>query len=231
MPEPGFIPPSIPAGHRLRGHSRGRAPLALAVLAVLLIGCAGTSPALQSVRLPSAVPGLAAGAGTAVVAQAAPASPSASPALNWQLMSPVQLPDYLDRDALLVPRGQAGLQPLPGYRWAEPLRESVSRLLRLDLGALRGDASVWRAPLPAGLRIERQLRVELLSFESNTDRSAVTLQARWSLADPVGGVAPQVQSARLTVPVAGSDIDALAAAHRLALWRLAERIAGAAAAP
>jgi uncharacterized protein len=154
----------------------------------------------------------------------------------WQLASPVRVPDYLDRDAILVPQGQAGLQALPGQRWAEPLRESVPRLLRADLGQLLGDNKVWTSPLPPGLVVNKLLRVELLALEANAARNAVVLRARWSITAVFSNAdaatradVPQVQTATLTVPSASSDVDSLVAAHRLALWRLAERIAGASA--
>jgi uncharacterized lipoprotein YmbA len=35
-------------------------------------------------------------------------------------MLPVRVPDYLNRDAVLLPQGQSGLQALAGHRWAEP---------------------------------------------------------------------------------------------------------------
>jgi hypothetical protein len=124
-----------------------------------------------------------------------------------------------------VPRGQAGLQALDGHRWAEPLRDAVPRLLRQDLAALLGEARVWTAPLPAGVAPTRQLRVELLALQATADRGAVSLQARWSLADPAGAAPPWVEAAQFEVPSAGPEPDALVAAHRLALWRLAERIA------
>lgn len=229
MLEPGFMtcpPDRRKAGTIADPPRRLAGRIALLVFGLVVAGCAGTSPVLQQWRLPNAVPGVAASLATPA-ATATVSAPTAVPAV-WQLMSPLQLPDYLDRDALLVPRGQAGLQPLPGHRWAEPLRESVPRLLQQDLGVLRGESAVWRAPLPAGVRVERQLRVELRVFEATADRSAVTLQARWSLADPAGGTAPQVLSTGLSVPVAGRDADALVAAHRVALWQLAERIAAGA---
>ena len=196
-----------------------RAALAATALgaAVLLAGCAGTSPPVQLVVLRVAPP-------AAVV----PAAPSP---WVWQLATPVRVPDYLDRDALLVPQGQAGLQALPGYRWAEPLRESLPRLLREDLAALLGEARVWAAPVPPGVQITRQLRVELLALEANSQRSAVTLRARWTITDPSAAAAPIVGTALLSVPSAGTDVDDLVAAHRLAVWRLAERIAATGRAP
>lgn len=187
---------------------------ALAALA-LLAACSATPPQpVQLYRLAAAAP----------VALVRPA-PSTE---VWQLVPPVRLPEYLDRDAILVPTGEAGLQALPGHRWAEPLRDSVPRLLRQDLATLLGESRVWGAPLPAGVVATQQLRVELLALEPTADRNAVTLQARWSLADAAGKAAPRVDAARLVVPVTGGSVDALVAAHRLALWRLAERIAGVA---
>jgi uncharacterized protein len=180
--------------------------------AALLVGCAGSSAPIQLYQLRAAPP---------VAVPQAPVNTAV-----WQLALPVKLPDYLDQTAVLVPIGQAGLQAVPGQRWAEPLRESVPRLLRADLALLLGEARVWTAPVPAGVVVSQVLRVELLALESNTARSAVSVQARWSISDPAGRLPAVVQTALINVPSATSDVDSLVAAHRLALWRLAERIAG-----
>jgi uncharacterized protein len=187
---------------------------------LLLFGCAGSSPPVQLYQLRAEAP---------VAAPSTSLNTAASKAV-WQLALPVKVPDYLDRDAVLVPQGQAGLQALAGQRWAEPLRDSVPRILRADLGALLGEAQVWTAPLPPNLAVNKLLRVELLALEANAQRSAVVLRARWSITATDGApqnAPPQVQTAALSVPSASGDVDALVAAHRLALWRLAERIAGA----
>ena len=117
-----------------------------------------------------------------------------------QLLLPVALPEALQRDALLLPLGQAGLQALTGHRWAEPLVDVVPRLLRQDLAALLGEARVWAAPLPAGVAITRQCRVEILSLMTTPDRMAVLLQARWTLSDPSGRSAPVVQTTQISMP-------------------------------
>jgi uncharacterized protein len=190
-----------------------------------LIGCVGSSAPVQLYQLRAEAPITASAASTST------ATNTTSKAI-WQLALPVKVPDYLDRDAVLVPQGQAGLQALNSQRWAEPLRDAVPRLLRADLGALLGEAQVWSAPLPPNLNINKLLRVELLALEANAQRNAVVLRARWSITNITAidiskpGEPPQVQTATLNVPSASSDVDALVAAHRLALWRLAERIAG-----
>ena len=192
---------------------RGLAALCVLMTVTTLIGCGSPAPAARLVQLRAAPP-------VSALEQLAPTAPS----VNWQLMLPLRLPEYLDRDAVLVPQGQAGLAPIPGHRWAEPLRESVPRLLRADLATLLGQSHVWSSPLPPGLAVQRQLRVELLGFESNAQRSAVLLDARWSVVDLNGATAPRAYSAQISVPALASDVDSLVAAHRLALWRLAERI-------
>lgn len=184
-------------------------------LSLWLAACAGSSlPAVHWVRMPAEAPGPA--------AAQAPAVPGV-----WQLMAPVQLPGHLDRDALLVPQGAAGLQGLDGARWAEPLRDAVPRLLRQDLEREFG-APVWTAPLPPGVLPTRQLRVEFAAFDVEPERRSVLLAARWSLVDGKGGARPKVFDARFTTPAVGAAADDLAIAHRQALVQLARRIADSA---
>ena len=186
---------------------------ALAVVgAVLLAACASPSPPPALYQLRGAPP---------VPVQPVPGTQV------LQLLQPVALPEALQRDSLLLPQGQAGLQALPGHRWAEPLADAVPRLLRQDLAALLGESRVWAAPLPAGVAITRQCRVEILSLLATPDRAAVVLQARWTLSDPTGRTVPVVTTTQISAPTSGPDVDALVTAHRVALWRLAEQVAQA----
>ena len=123
-----------------------------------------------------------------------------------QLLQPVALPELLERDALLVPQGQAGVQALVGHRWAELLRDAVPRLLRQDLAALLGENRVWVAPLPAGVVVTRQLRVEILALQIAANRNTVSLQARWTLSDPSGRAPPGPVAAGRTSG-AGCEVD------------------------
>lgn len=145
----------------------------------------------------------------------------------WEVSGQVRLPGALDRDTLVVSTGAASLVPLAGHRWAEPLRDSVPRRLVADLALLRGERLVWRAPSPAGVNVTRQLRVEVDSLMADSARQLLRLQARWSLTDVQGGTTPPVLGqADIDVPLANASPDALAAGHRMAVWRLAQRIAG-----
>lgn len=203
-------------------HRPARTLLACAGLAaVLLAGCANPPRPVALYRLIATPP--------------VDAAPSSAPAaattpVPWLLVLPVRVPGYLDRDVLWVADGNVGLKPLPGHRWAEPLRDAVPRLLRADLALLRG-GGVWAAPAPEGVPLAQRLRVEVVALDPAPDGRSLVLQAQWSLtptapapaAVPSSG--PVMRELRLAVPLAGADPDALVAAHRLALWRLAQAIA------
>lgn len=223
--------------HMLRRLARlgGLGAVGLAGLgAAALAGCGSASPPVRWYALRREPP-----PGEAVPA----AAPGASGGDVWAVSPALRLPGVLDRDTLGRADGAAGWQPLPGHRWAEPLREALPRLLVGDLARLRGAGRVWPAPVPAGVAATRRLEVEVLTLQSDTARPrSLRLAARWWLtvptplpapaagaAGPVAPVAPVASPQETLVEVALADEspDALAAGHRLALWRLAERIAAA----
>jgi len=145
----------------------------------------------------------------------------------WEVASTVGLPGALDRETLVVASGAASLEPLAGHRWVEPLRDSIPRLLVADLAALRGEGLVWRAPAPAGVNVTRRLRVEIVTLIADAERRALNLQAKWWLGDTGPNASPPiVAAADVRVDLPDASVDALAAAHRMALWQLAMRIGG-----
>lgn len=187
------------------------------LLIAALTGCASPLPPISWIRLPIDPP-----------AQESPAIPSgAASRESWLLRLPVAVPGHLGRDAVLVRHGSARLQPLEGLRWAEPLRDVVPRLLRRDLERVLG-VSVWVAPLPPGAAFGRQLTVEMLALDVLEGRRAVETRARWTLADVRGATAPRVFEEAFVTAAKDPGVDGLAAAHRLALWQLAARIAASA---
>lgn len=182
----------------------------LAGMALALAGCGSSAP-VQLYRLRAEPP-------------AAPPPPQPASAGSVQLL-PVRVPDYLDREAILLPQGGSGVLALGGHRWAESLRDAVPRVLHADLAALLGEGQVWQAPLPAGVTPALQLRVELLALEAEAERMGVRLHARWAWITPRGELPPRAQVTQLRVATQGGSVDALVDAHRLALWQLAARIA------
>lgn len=204
-----------------------------------LAGCAGSTPPTRWYELRNDLP-------PGVVAP----PPAPGDGSVWEVSNDLGLPGALDRDTLMLASGAATLLPLAGHRWSEPLRDSIPRLLVRDLGSLRGPGLVWAAPAPADVPVARRLRVELSMLQAGNDRRTLRLQARWWLVDsrfrpaavrtaeaaraappaasPAGPEPAPTRAGNvdLEVAVGGGSVDALAGAHRLALWQLAERIAG-----
>lgn len=191
---------------RLSGRS------ALAVVALVLVGCAAPVPPATLLRMPLAAP-------ASLVEPTPPLPALQRVAVQWM---PLQLADHLDRDALVWARGPGTLQRSDHARWAEPLRDTIPRLLRHDLAQLLGADHVRTAPLPEGLVPPHKLRLALDALDLQQDRRTVRLQARWTLADAVPPVSGQ---ANFTVQAASVGLDDVVLAHRQALAQLAVRIA------
>lgn len=144
----------------------------------------------------------------------------------WELSSRLPLPGTLERDTLVVSSGAAGVLPLAGHRWVVPLRDSIPARLAADLALLRGEGRVWLSPAPAGVVVARQLRVVIDTLLADEGRVALRLRARWWFTDATAplNTPPTTGQADINIALSGRSTDELAAAHRLALWRLAQRI-------
>ncbi len=182
---------------------------------LLLAGCASTQTPTRWYELKSEPP------------EAVPA-PRPGDGAVWELSGRLPLPGTLERDTLVVASGAAGVLPLAGHRWVVPLRDSIPVRLAADLALLRGDGLVWLSPAPAGVVVARRLRVAIDTLVADEARQTLRLRARWWFTDAAASAATTTTmgSANFDIALPDRSADALAASHRLALWRLAQRIAG-----
>jgi len=210
----------------------------LPFLAGGLTACASSAPPLRWYRLPTerpegeeAPPPLSPSAPTSAPASASPSGPRstrppAAGARVWELASTLPMPELLERDTLLVEEGTAGIRLLHGHRWAEPLRDALPRLLRHDLGLwLPG---LWPTPAPPNLVVAGRVQVELLALQGSLPRRQVVAAARWVVTPGAGAgadAAPRAQQAQEVVPWTDGAAESLVIAQRVAMWRLARRIA------
>ena len=183
-------------------------------LPLLLAGCASTQTPTRWYQLKSEPP------------EALPA-PDPGDGAVWELSGRLPLPGALERDTLVVASGEAGVLPLDGHRWVEPLRDSIPARLSADLARLRGAGLVWPAPAPAGVNVGRRLRVTIDTLLADEARGQLRLRARWWFSDAAAEAPPTANQADIGIALPDRSVDALAAAHRLAIWRLAQRITGA----
>ena len=190
--------------------------MAAGAVPLLLAGCASTQAPTRWYELksepPEAVPALQPGDGAV-----------------WEFSGRLPLPGSLERDTLVVASGEAGVEPLAGHRWVVPLRDSIPERLAADLALLRGEGLVWLSPAPADVVVARRLRVTIDTLLADEARQTLRLRARWWFtgATALTAAPPTTGLADINIALPDRSPDALASAHRLALWRLAQRISGA----
>jgi uncharacterized lipoprotein YmbA len=206
--------------------------MALAAL-VTLAACGTPTPAPPLLYLPSAPASHA----SVTSSGGLPASTLGNPGTagtDWRLASPVGLPAALDREAVMVAIAPGQWVPWQGLRWAEPLRDSLPRVLRADLTdllAARGQA-LSIGPAAPGAPPARLLQVDVGEWEASLATQQVALQARWSLSPGPAGEPPLRGQLSLRETWSQPTAQGLVQAQRTLLRQLAQGIvAGAIARP
>ena len=140
-------------------------------------------------------------------------------------VGPVTVPGAVDRPqfVLQVAPNRVTLQEY--HRWAAPLGEEIAQTVAADLAVLLRTPDV--APLPA-MNFQHDFRViiDVQRFQSIPGES-VKIEAVWSILDSEEPSRTQSHRTTATEKVAGSDFEALAAAHSRALGQLSRQIAKA----
>ncbi len=152
------------------------------------------------------------------------------PAGSWEValgLGPVTIPGYLDRPQLVTRVGTNELRLAEVARWAEPLRESVVRVLQQDVVAASGARRVALYPWAAAAPVDLAVAVDVLRFEPGAG-DAVELVARWSVRDAVHGGVLAVRESRVVERVYGAGTGGQVAALSRALGVLAREIAATA---
>ncbi len=187
------------------GSSRGfaaRQGWTWAILSLVVAGCA--SP--PQTRLHTLMPAQS-------VARAAVASGISLPIV----LEPIRIPAQVDQPQWLVRMPDESLAILEQERWAAPLQDELRQALLEELGgrfgtveAVAGTASPWR------------IRLDLRRFESLPGREA-RIEGSWLLSSSDARGPGMRCDWRFTEAAAGG-MPALAAAHRLAVVRLADAL-------
>jgi len=139
----------------------------LCVLALVLLGCAVTTPARFYLLEPLAGADSTAG------------RPGAQGALTIGI-GPVSLPEYLNRPQIVTRAGKNELRMAEFNRWAEPLKENISIVLEENLRALLRPDGISVIAWKGSSRIDYRLSVDVIRFDV-TAAGRASLVARWKL--------------------------------------------------
>lgn len=189
-----------------------RLKLSLLVVPLLLMaGCARTLPAQFYVLSPMVQ--------TVVEESTRKCTPGFSLAIG-----PVEIPEYLDRPQIITRANEHELTLAEFNKWAEPLDENISRVLKENLANLLYADSFtvhpWRGPRSTDFR----LSLDIICFEGSLSES-VSLVVRWSIFGGGGRNLLVQKTSSYTEPVASPDYEALVCAQSVALEALSREIA------
>jgi len=150
-----------------------RMKIALLGLTVLAAGCTLLSPRHDPSRFYTLSPRMGGAAG---------ARPSPSTAGLTIVVGPVTLPAYLDRNEVAVRVSASELKYALTERWAEPLVQTLTRVVIENLGAALRTDGVSGVANASTVTPDYAIELVVIRFEATADGKA-ELTARWAVRD------------------------------------------------
>jgi uncharacterized lipoprotein YmbA len=138
-------------------------------------------------------------------------------------VGPVRLPGLLDQPQIVTRPGADEIDRAEFHRWAEPLADSVPRVLAENLAALRKAERVTLFAWDSAQAVQRQVVVDVMRFDGALGGDVV-LDARWRIL-ATDGKELAANRSLLTQPTGGTGYPAVVAAMSRALAALSREIA------
>ena len=139
-------------------------------------------------------------------------------------LGPVEIPAYLDRPQIVTGNAGAELQLAEYHRWAEPLRDTITRILAENLALFMVDAQVLTFPWNRTINPDIQVEVKLSRFHVDATGSC-GLKADWTVFKRNKPVLMKSFQTQVLVTGPATDFDAKVAAQSEALGKLGKEIA------
>jgi len=139
-------------------------------------------------------------------------------------VGPIEVPAYLDRPQIVTRIDPNELNLAEFHKWAEPLKDSMGRVLVENLANLLGTKTVVAYPWKDALHVNYQIVVEVIRFDGNMGDIA-HLVAQWYIFDGEGKNKLVSRKSHIEENTKGTGVKALVAAQSLALADLSKKIA------
>ncbi len=140
-------------------------------------------------------------------------------------LGPIRLPGYLDRERIVVRVSANRLELLDLSRWAEPLEQSLYRVVAENLSSLLGTHNIRLFPF-SGPAPDFKLQIDIRRCEISDDYSA-TVTACWFLKDGRSDEVLVCQETRAAKPARSDSISGSVGAMSEALGELSAQMAHA----
>lgn len=154
----------------------------------------------------------------------APSATGQTPSLG---IGPVEIPEYLNRRAIVRSGEGNKLQVFNQEHWAEPLEEGIVRVVGLNLANLLNTQNIQYFPWDTRQAPAYGVRIKLLSLDAHDQEAS--LVAEWSVSKPGDAGTSSRRMIQLQERLAGEELlpAQLAPSYSRLLYRLSELIAEA----
>ncbi|MCF8109346.1 MAG: PqiC family protein, partial [Desulfohalobiaceae bacterium] len=140
-------------------------------------------------------------------------------------LGPVQIPSYLDRPQMITRTAPNRLHLQSFHHWAEPIQETITRVLVQNLAGRLQAAKVVAFPDRFHQSPDFRILVEILRFEPIQSHGRVILKAQWSVREANGGHILCDRTSLFTHTLPDDSPEAIAAAMSQALSDLSTALA------
>lgn len=141
------------------------------------------------------------------------------------VVGPVTIPATVDRPQMVLSTGPNQVTISEQYRWAEPLKESIPRLIATDLSQLLGNAQVSAYPQITVSDPDYRVFVDIRRFDS-AQGDAATIDVNWAVRSKDNGTQKNGRTFKRE-PTNGSEYADTVAAHERALAAVSRDVANA----
>ena len=141
-------------------------------------------------------------------------------------IGPIRLPEYLDRRNIIVRNSRNEFELAEDFQWAEPMGDTVSRVIADNLSVLLGTHRITQFPWRSSMPIDYQLIIQVAQFDGMLGEQAV-LRAHWQVFTGDGKKLLDFASSVIEEKMENQTIDALVTAESRAADRFSREVAAA----
>lgn len=183
--------------------------LFISVAMLGMVGCSGTSktPTFYLLKaMPESSP---------------PSQPQGGVSIE---VGPITLPAYLDRTQIATTGDLHVLYMDEFHRWAEPLKDSIGRILAENLAISLETANIYLYPMRRPVSIDYQVEISVSQFLADTD-GTVSLVAYWAVLESDGKNAVPRKRTAISKKAASGNLQAVVDTQNMVLQDLSGEIA------
>jgi uncharacterized protein len=141
------------------------------------------------------------------------------------VVGPVVIPALVDRPQIVLNSAPNRVTISEQSRWAEPLKESIPRVMAGDLAQLLHNDRVFAHPQSFVSDPDFRVLINVYRFDSTQGEAAV-IDLQWTIRTKNDGAQLSGRTFKRE-PANGNDFDSLVAAHERALAAVSQEIAAA----